>query len=106
MFFGNNILYLLYKTKKGLSYIKVLAPIFPLFYIESILMSFLQAINKAKITMRITIFGVFIKLIILSILSLVHIGIYSLIISEITNIIFVVFLNVYYSNKYLHTFKL
>ena len=101
MFFGENILYAIYKTKEILNYIKILAPIFPLFYIEAILISFLQAINKAKTTMKITIYGVIIKLIVLSITSLIHIGIFSLIISEIANIIFVVTLNVYYSKKYL-----
>lgn len=105
LFKGDKILYLIYKTKEGLNYIKVLAPIFPLFYIESILISFLQAINKASTTMRITIIGVIIKLIVLAITSLIHIGIYSLIISEIINIILVVFLNIYYVNKYLNNYK-
>lgn len=101
IFFGKFILNTLYNTNLGLSYIKILAPIFPLFYIESILMSFLQAINKANITMRITVIGVIIKLITLSITSLLHIGMYSLIISEIINILIVVSLNIYYVNKYI-----
>ncbi|MBQ7031045.1 MAG: oligosaccharide flippase family protein [Bacilli bacterium] len=100
MFFGSHILNAIYNTNLGLSYIKVLAPIFPLFYIESILMSFLQAINKASITMRITIIGVIIKLVVLAITSLLHIGLYSLIISEIVNIFVVVSLNIYYVRKY------
>lgn len=93
LFFGDNILYAIYNTYEGLNYIKVLAPIFVLFYLENILISFLQAINKASITMKITIIGVIVKLLSLSILSLVHIGIYSLIISEIINIFIVVYLN-------------
>ena len=101
MFFGKNILYLLYKTTLGLNYIKILAPIFPLFYIEAILISFLQALDKAHITMKITILGVIVKLIVLAITSLIHIGMYSLIISEIVNIILVVGLNIYYINRYL-----
>ena len=101
MFFGKNILYLLYKTTLGLNYIKILAPIFPLFYIEAILISFLQALDKAHITMKITIIGVIVKLIVLAITSLIHIGMYSLIISEIVNIILVVGLNIYYINRYL-----
>lgn len=100
MFFGHYILNAIYKTNLGLSYIKVLAPIFPLFYIESILMSFLQAINKASTTMRITIIGVIVKLIVLAITSLLHIGMFSLIISEIINIFIVVSLNIYYVRKY------
>jgi stage V sporulation protein B len=100
MIFGKQILFTIYKTTLGLNYIKILAPIFPLFYIEAILISFLQAIDKANITMKITILGVIIKLISLAIFSVIHIGMYSLIISEIINIFFVVFLNIYYINKY------
>ncbi len=99
MFFGDKILLTLYKTTLGLSYIKILAPIFPLFYIEAILMSYLQALDRAKITMNITIIGVIIKLVVLALTSLMHIGMYSLIISEIANIFVVVFLNIYYVNK-------
>ena len=93
LFFGDNILFTIYNTYEGLNYIKVLAPVFVLFYLENILISFLQAINKANITMKITIIGVIVKLLSLSILSLLHIGIYSLIISEIINIFLVVYLN-------------
>ena len=100
MLFGKQILNAIYNTNLGLTYIKILAPIFPLFYIESILMSFLQAINKASTTMRITIIGVLIKLVVLAITSLSHIGLFSLIISEIVNIFIVVFLNIYYVRKY------
>lgn len=98
--FGKNILDAIYNTTEGLNYIKVLAPIFPLFYIEAILISYLQALDKAKITMRITIIGVIIKLITLAITSLIHIGMYSLIVSEIVNILIVVFLNIYYVNYF------
>lgn len=98
--FGKNILDAIYNTTEGLNYIKVLAPIFPLFYIEAILISYLQALDKAKITMRITIIGVILKLITLAITSLIHIGMYSLIVSEIVNILIVVFLNIYYVNYF------
>jgi len=100
IFFASNILDLIYNTSLGLNYIKVLAPIFPLFYIEAILISYLQALNKAHITMKITIFGVIVKLITLSVTSLLHIGLYSLIISEIINIFVVVSLNIFYTIKF------
>ena len=96
IFFGKEILNAIYDTNLGLTYIKILEPIFHLFYIESILISFLQAIDKAHITMRITIIGVIVKLITLALTSLLHIGLFSLIVSEIVNILLVVFLNVYY----------
>ena len=101
IFYGKNILNIIYGTNLGLTYIKVLAPIFPLFYIEAILMSFLQAIDKADITMKITIVGVIIKLLALAIFSLFHIGLFSLVIAEIANIFLVVFLNIYNVKKFI-----
>lgn len=100
MFFGKNILYALYNTYSGLEYILTLAPIFPLFYIENILMSYLQALNKASVTMKITIVGVILKLITLATTSLLSIGIYSLIIAEIINILVVISLNIFYTIKF------
>ena len=100
MFFGDNILNFLYNTHLGINYINILAPIFPLFYIENILISYLQALDKAHITMKITIMGVIVKLVVLASTSLMHIGMYSLIASEIANIFLVVFLNIYYVHKF------
>ena len=91
--FRDSLLFTLYKTTIGSKYIKILAPVFVLFYLEGVLTSSLQAMGYAKTTMKITLYGVFIKLLILAILSLSHIGIYSLVISEIINILFVVSLN-------------
>lgn len=101
-FFRLPLLYILYHTTKGANYIKILAPIFVLFYLEGVLISSLQALNKAKISMNISLIGVVIKLLFLALLSIVHIGIYSLVISEIINIIFVVFMNYYYLKKTLN----
>lgn len=91
--FRDTLLFSLYKTTIGSKYIKILAPVFVLFYLEGVLTSSLQAMGYAKTTMKITLWGVFIKLLILAILSLCHIGIYSLVIAEIINILFVVSLN-------------
>ncbi len=91
--FRDTLLFSLYKTTIGSKYIKILAPVFVLFYLEGVLTSSLQAMGNAKITMKISLWGVILKLIVLSILSLCHIGIYSLVISEIVNILFVVYLN-------------
>lgn len=91
--FRDQFLFSLYGTTKGSDYIKILAPFFVLFYLEGVLTSSLQALGKAKVTMKISLWGVIIKLIILTIFSLCHIGLYSLVISEIINILFVVFTN-------------
>lgn len=101
IFSGKFILETLYNTTKGLNYINILAPIFPIFYIENILMSFMQAIDKAKTTMKITIIGVIIKIVSLILFSLLDIGMYALVLSEIANILIVVSLNIYYTRKYL-----
>ena len=84
---------ILYKTTRGSDYIFILAPFFVLFYLEAPLTSTLQAINKAKTAMKITFLGAIIKLLTMSILSFLRIGIYGLVFSEIINIIIVVFLN-------------
>ena len=100
--FRDPLLFSLYKTTIGSKYIKILAPVFVLFYLEGVLTSSLQALGDAKTSMKISLWGVVIKLIVLSILSLCHIGIYSLVISEIVNILFVVFLNFKALKKYIN----
>ena len=72
-----------------------------MFYLEGVLTSSLQALGYAKVTMNITLYGVIIKLFIMAILSLCHIGIYSLVIAEIINIFFVVFFNFKHLKKYI-----
>lgn len=99
-FLRNWLLETVYNTSSGSNYIKILAPVFVLFYLEAPLMSTLQAIGKSILTMKITTIGVTIKLLVLAILSLCHIGIYSLIYAEIINIIVVVYLNFFYIRKY------
>ena len=97
--FRDTLLFSLYNTTSGSNYIKVLAPFFVLFYLESVLTSSLQALGYAKVTMNITLWGVILKLLVMAILSLCHIGIYSLVIAEIINILFVVLLNIRYLKK-------
>ena len=98
--FRDKLLFTLYNTTNGSDYIKILAPFFVLFYLEGVLTSALQALGHAKITMNITLWGVILKLLVMAILSLCHIGIYSLVIAEIINILFVVLLNFKYLKKY------
>lgn len=98
--FRDKLLFTLYNTTKGSDYIKILAPFFVLFYLEGVLTSALQALGYAKITMNITLWGVILKLLVMAILSLCHIGIYSLVIAEIINILFVVLINFKYLKIY------
>lgn len=98
--FRDNLLLFLYNTKNGSGYIKYLSPFFILFYFEAIFNSFMQSINKTKITFRITVFTSIIKIISIFLLSFLKIGLYSLLISEIINIILVVTLNLIYMKIY------
>ena len=98
--FRDKLLFTLYNTTNGSDYIKILAPFFVLFYLEGFLTSALEALGHAKITMNITLWGVILKLLVMAILSLCHIGIYSLVIAEIINILFVVLINFKYLKIY------
>ena len=91
--FRDKLLLTLYNTTDGSNYIRILAPFFVLFYLEGPLMSVLQAINKSKTCMYITLIAILAKLIFMTILSLCHIGMYSLVIAEIIDIIIVVYLS-------------
>ena len=97
--FRDNLLFLLYKTTNGSNYIFLLAPFFPLFYLEAPLSSALQAVDHSKDSMKISLYGTILKLISITILSFGQIGIYSLVISEIINIFFVTLLNKKYLKK-------
>lgn len=90
--FREPLLSTLYNTTKGSEYIEVLAPFFVLFYLEGPLQSVLQAVGKAKTTMFITMVAVIAKLVTMAILSLCHIGMYSLVIAEIIDIFIIVIL--------------
>ena len=90
--FREPLLSTLYNTTKGSEYIEILAPFFVLFYLEGPLQSVLQAIGKAKTTMFITMVAVITKLVSMAILSLCHIGMYSLVIAEIIDIFIIVIL--------------
>lgn len=90
LIFKEKLLWILYHTTSGSSYISVLAPFFVLFYLESPIISTLQGLGLSKYTMKITLFGVLLKTIVLVVFSFFRIGIYGLILSEIINILFVV----------------
>lgn len=91
--FPELFLNLIYNTNEGINYIKFLAPVFLLQYIQSPLASTLQALGKAKISMYGTISGIIIKFSILTLFSFLKIGIWGLIFALSTNIIFVTLYN-------------
>lgn len=90
--FRDYLLTTLYNTTKGSNYIRILAPFFALFYLEGPMQSVLQAIGKARTCMFITLVAIIVKLSSMTILTFAHIGMYSLVIAEILDIIVVVYL--------------
>lgn len=87
--FPNIPMKIIYNTNKGINYLKILSPIALMHYIQSPLTAALQAMGKAKESMMGTLGGTIIKLTTLLTFSLMHIGMWGLIIAISTNIIFV-----------------
>lgn len=80
---------LIYNTNEGINYVKILAPVFLLQYIQSPLSASLQAMGKAKISMYGTFIGILIKTSTLALFTSFRIGMWGLVISTIFGIIFV-----------------
>ena len=98
--YGRKIMYLLYKSTNGYNYLKILTPFFILFYFESPLLVTLQSLDQEKKVFKITTYGILIKYISLITLIIFNVGFMSLIYSEIINILFVIFLCIYYLTNY------
>lgn len=86
---GEYLLNLIYHTNKGILYLKILAPICLLQYIQSPLSSILDALNKSKDNLKVTIISTIVRT--LSLIIFYKTGIYSLIISISLNIIITTF---------------
>ena len=99
--FGEKLLNLLYHTNEGINYIKFLLPIFIFYYLEAPLLSSLQALNRAKIHLHISIINFLIRTVLLSILTSLSIGMFGLLIAISLNILFTVFYSLSQINKVL-----
>lgn len=95
------LLNIIYKTNEGINYLKILAPITILQYLQSPLSFSLEAIGKSKINLISSLISSFSRTISLIILSNLNLGIYSLIISISINIILTTFYLAY--NLYKNT---
>lgn len=98
---SKNLLNIIYKTNEGINYLKILAPITILQYLQSPLSFSLEAIGKSKINLISSIISSFSRTISLIILSNLNLGIYALIISISVNIILTTFYLAY--NLYKNT---
>ena len=98
MLIPNILLKFIYNTNKGVKYIRIVAPLFIMHYVQGPLTSYMQAANMAKEAMLGTLKGAIIKNILLIILP-IFMGIWGFIISAIINIIFVTIHHIYYTKK-------
>ena len=89
MIYPNILLKILYHTNDGVNYIRFLAPICLIHYIQAPLTSSMQAMDMATSAFRGTLIGTIIRIISLYILCHFHIGLYSLLISIGINMIYV-----------------
>jgi len=87
--FPSFFLRIIYNTDQGVNYLRILAFPFIILYLQSPFASALQAMNKSKKVMYANLVGIIIKLALISILSLLDFGMYSLVIATIFNIIFI-----------------
>lgn len=88
LIFPDKLLYFIYHTNKGSNYVRFLAIPFILHYIQAPISATLQAMGKMKHLLSGTIIGIVIKIISLSIFSVLNIGLYGLLISTICSISF------------------
>ena len=96
MFFPEYLLKFIYHTDKGVIYIKMVAPIFLLLYVQGPLTTAMQGMNKARDAMMGTLYGSIIRTILLFSLSFLHIGMWGLLIASCCNIIFITIHHFYF----------
>ena len=92
----NFFLKLIYGTDEGVIYIKMIAPVFLLYYVQGPLTTAMQAMNRAKSAMIGTFYGSITRTFLLFVLSFFHIGMWGLLIASSSNIIFITIHHFYY----------
>ncbi len=95
----DKLLKLVYNTNLGINYIRITSIFFLLHYIQAPLTSTLTGIGLSKEAMKGTLYGGIIKILSLIIFSLLKIGLWSLIISSILNIVIVTIHHIYHVKK-------
>lgn len=92
------LLKFIYNTTQGVDYIRIVAPLFLMHYIQGPLTSYMQAAEMAKTAMLGTLKGAIIKNVLLIILP-VFWGMWGFIIASIINIFYVTIHHIYYVKK-------
>ena len=93
---------LIFNTNQGINYIKILAPICLLHYIQAPLTSTLQAIGKSNVAMLGTLVGMILRTICLIICCNMGLGLWSLVIASSINIIYVTIHHIIDVRKYIY----
>lgn len=93
---------LIFNTNEGINYIKVLAPICLLHYIQAPLTSTLQAIGKSHTAMFGTLVGMILRTICLIVCCNMGLGLWSLVIASSVNIIYVTIHHIIEVRKYVY----
>jgi stage V sporulation protein B len=96
------LLNILFKKTEGANYIRALAPFTLLYYLELPFISAMQALDKAKECMNITLISSIIKLFSIFIFSFILPGMYGLVLSIILSLIITTYLNYRSLNKELN----
>ena len=84
--FPEFLLKIFYHTTLGTNYLKILAPFFLLYYLESPFASALQAMDKSKNIMIDNLLGTVIKSLSIFLFAFLNLGIYTLVIGNILNV--------------------
>lgn len=92
--FPDKLLKLLYNTTSGVSYIRFLAPVCLLQYIQAPLASTLDALGMSKENFTSNMAGVLTRLVMLPLFSLIKIGMWGLIFSTSLNVVVVTMMNI------------
>jgi stage V sporulation protein B len=103
MLFPQIPLNFMYNTNTGITYLKVLAPICLLHYIQAPLTSSLQAMGKAKCAMSGTLGGMIVRTIVLIIGSVIKIGLWGLVLATTANIVYITIHHSIYVKRFLTT---
>ena len=102
--FPDFFLKLIYNTNLGKNYLLILLPVFIIYYISPSLSSILHGINESKKLVRNELIGILIKILSICIFPYFKLGIYSLIIGIILDIIITNLLNCLSIKKVFSTF--
>ncbi len=102
MLFPNFFLQLFYHTREGVPYLLSVAPVFLLYYIQAPLAASMQSMDLSKEMMYDNLKGIIVKTILLFVVSLCHIGMYSLLIATSMSVLITTIGHIRHLKKVLH----